>query len=105
MKELLKAVCQRLSGRGGEIGSVFRLDTQYGGGKTHALIALVHAVKGMNGVTNVAEFVDPALLPKGKVRVGRAGRREQRPGRRLDARRRLAGVQPLGRLGLPVGRC
>ena len=69
MKELLKAVCQRLSGRGGEVGSVFRLDTQYGGGKTHGLIALVHAVKGMTGVANVAEFVDPALLPKGKVRV------------------------------------
>src|SRR4051794_6477830 len=50
MKELLKAVCQRLSGHGGEIGSVFRLDTQYGDGKTHGLIALVHAVKGMLGV-------------------------------------------------------
>src|SRR3954470_14202079 len=50
MKELRKAVCRRLSGRGGEIGSVFRLDTQYGGGKTHGLIALVHAVKGMPGV-------------------------------------------------------
>src|SRR5215207_1831355 len=69
MKELLKAVCLRLSGKGGEVGSVFRLDTQYGGGKTHGLIALVHAVKGMPGVGNVAEFVDPALLPKGKVRV------------------------------------
>src|SRR4051794_7925845 len=69
MKELLKAVCLRLSGKGGEVGSVFRLDTQYGGGKTHGLIALVHAVKGMPGVGNVAEFVDPALLPRGKVRV------------------------------------
>jgi predicted AAA+ superfamily ATPase len=28
MKELLKAVCRRLSGRGGEVGSVFCLDTQ-----------------------------------------------------------------------------
>ena len=69
MKELLKAVCRRLSGQGGEVGSVFRLDTQYGGGKTHGLIALVHAVQGMAGVGNVAEFVDPALLPRGRVRV------------------------------------
>jgi len=69
MKALLKAVCRRLSGRGGEVGSVFRLDTQYGGGKTHGLIALVHAVKGMPGVEDVAEFIDPALLPGGKVRV------------------------------------
>ena len=69
MRELLKAACQRLSGQGGEVGSVFRLDTQYGGGKTHGLIALVHAVKGMPGVGNVAEFVDPALLPEGNVGV------------------------------------
>src|SRR3954452_2498652 len=48
MKELLKAVCQRLSGKGGEIGSVFRLDTKYGGGKTHGLIALAHAVEGIS---------------------------------------------------------
>jgi predicted AAA+ superfamily ATPase len=69
MRELLKAVYQRLSGQGGEVGSVLRLDTQYGGGKTHGLIALVHAVRGMEGVRNAAEFIDPALLPKGRVRV------------------------------------
>ena len=65
MNELLKAVCRRLSGQGGEVGSVFRLDTRYGGGKTHGLIALVHAVQGMAGVGNLAEFVDPARLSKG----------------------------------------
>lgn len=69
MNKLLKPVCQRLTGRNGEIGSVFRRDTQYGDGKTHGLIALVHAVKGMVGVENVSEFVDPALLPEGKVRA------------------------------------
>ena len=69
MKELLGAVGRRLSGRGGEVGSVLRLDTQYGGGKTHGLIALVHAVRGMDGVQDVGEFLDPALLPRGNVRV------------------------------------
>ncbi|MFI5458100.1 MAG: ATP-binding protein [Isosphaerales bacterium] len=69
MKELLKAVLTRLSGKGGEIASIIRLDTQYGGGKTHSLIALVHAVRGMKRVKGVEEFVDPALLPKGPVRV------------------------------------
>jgi hypothetical protein len=69
MKELLKAVCRRLSGQGGEVGSVVRLDTQFGGGKTHGLIALVHAVQGMAGVGNLAEFVDPARLSKGRVRM------------------------------------
>ena len=69
LKALLKAACTRLSGAGGEIGSILRLDTQYGGGKTHALIALTHAVKGMQGVKDVAEFIDPSLLPRGIVRV------------------------------------
>ena len=69
LKSLLEAVCRRLSGVGGETNSVIRLDTQYGGGKTHSLIALVHAVRGMKGVKKPDEFVDPGLLPKGEVRV------------------------------------
>jgi hypothetical protein len=69
MKELLKAVCLRLSGRGGEVSSIIRLGTQYGGGKTHSLIALVHAVRGMKGVPTAANFVDPAILPAGAVRI------------------------------------
>jgi predicted AAA+ superfamily ATPase len=28
---------------------VFRLDTSFGGGKTHGLIALVHAARGIGG--------------------------------------------------------
>lgn len=69
LKNLLANVCRRLSGAGGEAASIFRLDTQFGGGKTHGLIALVHAARGMSGVSNVAEFIDPALLPKGKIRI------------------------------------
>src|SRR5690349_6592039 len=61
MKELLKAISLRLSGRGGEVSSIIRLGTQYGGGKTHSLIALVHAVRGMKGVANREWFVDPAI--------------------------------------------
>lgn len=68
LKTLLQAVCERLNGQG-SMASIIRLTTQFGGGKTHALIALVHAVRGMQGVANTAAFVDPALLPKGKVRV------------------------------------
>lgn len=70
LRSLLKNVCLRLSGTGGEASAIFRLDTQYGGGKTHSLIALSHAARGMKGVTNVDEFIDPGFLPKGKVRVG-----------------------------------
>ncbi len=69
LKQLLKAVCQCICGVAGAVASIIRLHTQYGGGKTHGLIAVTHAVRGMQGVENVAEFVDPELLPKGKVRV------------------------------------
>ena len=66
---LLLNVCQRLSGTGEEAAAIFRLDTSYGSGKTHGLIALAHAARGLQGVTNVGEFIDPALLPSGNVRV------------------------------------
>lgn len=69
LKSLLKAVCMRLSDKGGEVSSIIRLHTQYGGGKTHGLIALVHAVRGMVGVPNANEFIDKELVPKSGVRI------------------------------------
>jgi predicted AAA+ superfamily ATPase len=69
LKELLANVCGRLSGRGESVSAVFRLDTSFGGGKTHGLIALVHAAAGMKGVSNIAEFLDPAIVPARPVRV------------------------------------
>ena len=69
LKRLLEHVCRRLSGAGGEASSIFRLDTQYGGGKTHALIALSHVAAGAKGVTNLSEFVSPELVPRTAVRV------------------------------------
>jgi hypothetical protein len=69
LKSLLANVCARLSGSGGEVASIFRLDTSYGGGKTHGLIALTHAARGMAGVANLSEFIDPAIVPKGHVRI------------------------------------
>jgi hypothetical protein len=69
LKELLRAVCMRLSGQGGEVASIIRLGTQYGGGKTHSLIALVHTVHGLKGVANPGDFLDPSLLPSQSVRI------------------------------------
>ena len=69
LKELLVNVCGRLSGRGESVSAVFRLDTSFGGGKTHGLIALVHAAAGMKSVSNIAEFLDPSLVPKRPVRL------------------------------------
>ncbi len=36
LKNLLWNVCQQLGGEGGQSASIFRLDTNYGGGKPHA---------------------------------------------------------------------
>ena len=68
LQVLLKTICQRLKGEGG-ISPIIRLHTQYGGGKTHGLIALVHAVRGMQGVENADAFISRSLLPKGSVRI------------------------------------
>ena len=69
LRDLLANVCARLSGSGGEAATIFRLDTTYGGGKTHGLIALLHAAGGMKGVANAGEFIDPKRLPTGAVRI------------------------------------
>ena len=69
LRNLLENVCACLSGARPAAASIFRLDTTYGGGKTHALIALAHAANGMQGVSNVEEFVARELLPTGNVRV------------------------------------
>ncbi len=69
LRRLLENVCRRLSGTGGEASSIFRLDTQYGGGKTHSLIALAHIARNGAALANLAEFLDPKLAPKGEVRL------------------------------------
>ena len=69
LKDLLANVGRRLTGAGGEVAAIFRLDTSYGGGKTHGLIALTHAARGAGTVPNISEFADPSLLPEGNVRV------------------------------------
>jgi hypothetical protein len=68
LRNLLANVCGRLGG-GSAVSPIFRLDTSFGGGKTHGLIALVHAARGMQGVARPEEFVDPAQLPRGAVRI------------------------------------
>lgn len=84
LKTLVRDVFQRLSGRGGK--PVIRVQVAYGGGKTHALIALLHLAEQGNLLKThrtVQEFIgfsgiDPlpqarvALLPFDKfdVRTG-----------------------------------
>ena len=87
-------MCRRLSGAGDAAGAIFRLDTSYGGGKTHGLIALAHAARGMTGV---AEFVDPALVPAGPVRVAAFDGEKRRSHERSGVGRRSAGLHAVGR--------
>ena len=86
LRNLLANVCGRLSGAGGEAASIFRLDTSYGGGKSHGLIALCHAAGNGIDVPGISEFVDPALLPRGRVRIAAYDGENADPanGRRMD---------------------
>lgn len=54
--------------RGRSSSTIFWLDTSFGGGKTHALIALLHAAKSPPPDI-MSEFVDPSLLPGERVRI------------------------------------
>lgn len=69
LKDLVKEVVGRLSGADSQLGSILRLDTSYGGGKTHALIGLNHILTAPGQISNLAEFVDPATLPSQPVAV------------------------------------
>ena len=67
LRRLLEAAGRRLSGAGGDEGSTIRLDSTFGGGKTHGMIALVHVARTPAEVP--PEFLDPALRPRGEVAV------------------------------------
>jgi len=59
LDNLLEEVQKRLKGRGGD--AVIQLQTPFGGGKTHALIALYHKAKEWD--TNVFVFVGDKVSP------------------------------------------
>lgn len=69
LKNILKLVGLRVQGRPEQVGAIFRLDTQFGGGKTHALIALAHAMNGTGGLPEAQEFLDAPLWPVAPVRI------------------------------------
>ena len=102
LRDLLANVCRRLSGTGGEASAIFRLDTSYGGGKTHGLIALAHAAAGLTGVANAAEFVDPSLLPAGKVRVAAFDGENADPANGRDMGNGLLAYTPWGEIAFAL---
>lgn len=69
LKTVLKLVAMRVLGRPEQVGAIFRLDTQFGGGKTHTLIAVAHAMGGLLGVADAEEFLEASLIPPKPIRV------------------------------------
>jgi predicted AAA+ superfamily ATPase len=69
LRRLLKGAVQRLAGQGGD--PVVQLQTNFGGGKTHSMLALFHLFSGakpadLAGVDSVLAEADIATLPKTK---------------------------------------
>lgn len=69
LKRLLVGAVQRLSGKGGD--PVIQLQTNFGGGKTHSMLALFHLVSGVKpgelpGVDSVMEEAGLRELPKAR---------------------------------------
>jgi len=77
LRQLLTSAAERLAGTGGD--PVIELQTNFGGGKTHALLALYHlfsgaAPKDLAGIKELLELAGIAKLPKARraVLVGTA---------------------------------
>lgn len=94
LKDMLARTFGRLAGANvpGAQHGVLRPQTVFGGGKTHGLIALYHLANGARP-SNLAAFVDAALLPDG-CQIAAAVGDKYDPEDGVDTR--------LGRVGQPV---
>lgn len=68
MRTLIEDCFGRLTGKGSGSASI-RLDTSYGGGKTHQLIALYHIAKHGRSIPGIEAFANPSLLSDAPVSV------------------------------------
>lgn len=77
MKLLLHSVLQRLSGKGGD--PVIQLQTAFGGGKTHTLLAVYHLVTAvcppsqMPGVPALLDDAGLMELPRARMSPNQPG--------------------------------
>jgi len=67
LKSLLLEALGRLSGKHPDSAPVIRLETSFGGGKTHNLIALYHLASGEVRPSMVKDFVSADLVPKARI--------------------------------------
>lgn len=69
MRLLLESVARRLAGQGGD--PVIQLQTAFGGGKTHAMLAVLHLAQGRAAASDLAGV--PAILDRvGLIELPRA---------------------------------
>jgi len=67
LKALLREGLGRITGASPGSAPVIRLETSFGGGKTHNLIALYHLCRGGIDPQAVKGFVSPELVPSGRL--------------------------------------
>lgn len=73
MRLLLNSVVKRLAGKGGD--PVIQLQTAFGGGKTHTMLAVYHLAKGeapasdLQGVADILDAAGVTELPRARVAV------------------------------------
>ena len=73
MRLLLDSVVKRLAGQGGD--PVIQLQTAFGGGKTHTMLAVYHLAKGaaaasdLQGVAAILDAAQITELPKARIAV------------------------------------
>ena len=60
LRDLIRNAARRLSGQGGD--PVVELQTGFGGGKTHSLIALYHLASGLSGLPGVGNTLEEGYL-------------------------------------------
>lgn len=73
MRLLLDSVVKRLSGKGGD--PVIQLQTAFGGGKTHTMLAVYHLAKGdaaaseLHGIPDIIDAAGVTELPRARIAV------------------------------------
>ena len=69
LKTLLNEALGRLTGVKPANSPVIRLETSFGGGKTHNLIALYHLASGKVSADLVSDLLTPELVPSKPIRI------------------------------------
>src|SRR5262249_5606052 len=69
LRSLLREALGRLTGRQRTNAPVIRVETSFGGGKTHNLIAIHHVARNPSAARPFPDFVAPELLPTQPIQL------------------------------------